>query len=159
MKVIQSKAGNMKLTPNFYLSELTASEMSLRKGIDNTPDPFAVQNLFKLAELLEKVRTALGNKAVLVSSGYRSMELNTAVGGSLTSDHMRGAAADFSAPSYGSTRAICEAIIAAGIKFGQLIDEGGRWVHISLPEPGVEGQVLTVRFDGKRGPYYQNGLV
>lgn len=157
MKVTQAKAGNVRLTPNFYLSELTVSELSMRKGVENVPDPFAVQNLFKLAELLEKVRTALGNKAVLVSSGFRSMALNTAVGGSLTSDHMRGAAADFSAPSFGNTRAICEAIISAGIKFGQLIDEGGRWVHISLPEPGVEGQVLTAVFKNGKA-HYSNGL-
>lgn len=157
MKVTQGKAGNVKLSPNFYLSELTVSELALRKGIENVPDTFAVQNLFKLAELLEKVRTALGNKAVLVSSGYRSMALNSAVGGSMTSDHMRGAAADFTAPSFGTTKDICKAIIAAGIEFGQLIEEGGRWVHISLPDGESDGQVLTATFKNGKA-HYTNGL-
>lgn len=147
----------MKLSPNFFLSELTVSEIAMRKGIDNVPDSLAVQNLFKLAALLEKVRTALGDKAVLVSSGFRSSALNSAVGGSKTSDHMRGAAADFTCPSFGGTRDICEAIIQAGIPFGQLIEEGGRWVHISLPEGDTPGKVLTAKFvNGK--VKYSNGL-
>lgn len=147
----------MKLTPNFYLSELTVSEMAMRKGIHNTPDAFAVQNLFALAALLEKVRTALGGKAILVSSGYRSMQLNSAVGGSKTSEHMTGCAADFTCPSFGTTKEICKAIIASGIEFGQLIEEGGRWVHISLPSEGKKGQMLTASFVNGKAKY-SNGI-
>lgn len=157
-KVIQKEGGiGMKLSQNFFLSELTVSEKALRKGLDNTPDPIASKNLFALAELLEKVRRVLGDKSIIVTSGYRSMAVNSAVGGSKTSDHMRGAAADFICPSFGSPREICKAIIDSGIVFGQLIEEGGRWVHISLPDSGVIGQVMTAKFaNGK--VKYTNGI-
>jgi hypothetical protein len=152
-KVTYTKAGNLQLSPHFWLAELTVSEVALRRGIENIPDNLAMSNLFKLASLLEQVRAALGNKAVVVSSGYRGPALNSAIGGSKTSEHMTGCAADFHCPAFGSTKEICQAIIDSGIKFGQLIQEGGRWVHISLPDGTRDGEVLTAHFVNGRVKY------
>jgi hypothetical protein len=156
-KVTQLKATHMKLSPNFYLAELTVSETAERKGIDNTPDTFALANLFKTAALLEQVRVLLGGKSVLVSSGYRGPKLNALVGGSTDSDHMRGEAADFRCPSYGSPLDICRVIAASGIEFGQLIWEGS-WVHISLPNRLVNRDVRTAVFKAGKKTTYPKGL-
>lgn len=161
-KVIRSKAGNLQLTPNFYLAELTVSESAERNGIDNVPDTLALANLFKTAALLEQVRKALGNKPILVSSGYRGPELNAIVGGAKNSDHMRGEAADFRCPAFGSPLEVCRAIVASGVKFGQLIWEG-TWVHISIPDGSArDGEVLTAKFvkqpNGRTKTVYSKGL-
>lgn len=155
-KVIRSKAGNLQLTPNFYLAELTVSESAERHGIDNVPDTLALANLFKTAALLEQVRKALGNKPILVSSGYRGPELNAIVGGAKNSDHMRGEAADFRCPAFGSPLEVCRAIVASGVKFGQLIWEFERWVHISIPDGSPrDGEILTARRVNGKTVYFR----
>jgi hypothetical protein len=161
-KVTIKPAGNVKLSPNFWLAELTVSETAERRGIDNVPDTFALANLYKTAALLEQVRALLGNKTILVSSGYRGPELNAAIGGAKSSDHMRGEAADFRCPSYGSPLEVCRAIVKSNIKFGQLIWEG-TWVHISVPDGSArDGEVLTATFvkqpNGKTKAVYSKGL-
>ena len=71
----------MMLSAHFSLEELTASEVAARADIDNTPSAEVLRNLKRLAEGLELVRVALGNKPVHVTSGYRSARLNQMVGG------------------------------------------------------------------------------
>lgn len=132
----------MKLSANFHLDEFVTSQTAARRGIDNTPSPEVIKRLRNTAKGLERVRAVLG-KPILISSGYRSPALNKAVGGSATSDHMNGDAADFISPGFGAPIAICRAIVAAGIKFDQLIEEG-TWVHISFG-PRMRGQILTMR--------------
>lgn len=157
-KVTTVPAGPLKLSPNFYLAELTVSETAERRGIANQPDTLALANLFKVAALLEQVRKAVGDKIVLVSSGYRGPELNAAVGGSKDSDHMRGEAADFRVPSFGSPLQVCRAIADSGIKFGQLIWEG-TWVHISIPDGSArDGEILTAHFTPGKKTTYTKGL-
>ena len=82
---------------------------------------------------MEQVEQALGKKAI-IDSAFRSPQVNKKVGGSPTSAHLDGDAVDFFV--YGmTTREICKAIIKAGIKFDQLIEEdknGKQWVHISF---------------------------
>lgn len=140
----------MKLSANFHLDEFVTSQTAARRGIDNRPSPEVIKRLRNTAKGLEMVRAVLG-EPVLISSGYRSPALNKAVGGSATSDHMTGDAADFISPGFGSPIAVCRAIVAAGIKFDQLIEEG-TWVHISFG-PRMRGQILTMR-NGK----YMAGL-
>jgi len=140
----------LKLSPNFHLDEFVTSQTAARRGIDNRPTPEVIKRLRNTAKNLEKVRAVLG-KPILISSGYRSPALNKAVGGSATSDHMTGDAADFISPGFGSPIAVCRAIVAAGIKFDQLIEEG-TWIHISFG-PRMRGQILTMR-NGK----YMAGL-
>jgi uncharacterized protein YcbK (DUF882 family) len=142
----------MKLSENFSLEELTASETAARKGIDNTPSEEVINNLKRLAAALQEVRALLNHRAILVSSGYRSLELNQAVGGSATSDHCKGLAADFICPSYGTPNDIVRAIAASNLSYKQVIREFDKWVHLSIPEEGQEPrkQALIIDREGTR---------
>ena len=124
------------LTPNFTLAELTHSETADRLGIDNTPGPAELENLARLADLLEQVR-ALLRKPVIVSSGYRSLPVNRAIGSKDTSQHTKGCAADIKVPGMTPDQVV-RAILASGITFDQCIREfakpnGSGWTHISVP--------------------------
>jgi zinc D-Ala-D-Ala carboxypeptidase len=142
------------LSPHFTLDELTHSQKAVRRGLDNTPPPDVLENLRKLAQLLEAVRTHIG-RPVLISSGYRSRAVNDAVGGAVTSQHLRGQAADFIAPGFGKPATIVSHLMDAPIEFDQLINEGG-WVHISwAPKP--RRQVLTAHFSAN-GVVYTPGV-
>lgn len=160
MKVIQSNtSGSVQLTRNFYLSEFTRSEMATRLGIPNAPDPISIANLFQVATMLEKVRTLLGDKIITVTSGFRCVTLNKAVGSGSTSDHLTGSAADFICNSFGNPLQVCAAIVKSDIPFGQLIYEG-TWVHMSLPNRGAKnGEVLTAKFTPGQKAVYLQGLV
>ncbi|WP_186247386.1 D-Ala-D-Ala carboxypeptidase family metallohydrolase [Burkholderia gladioli] len=148
----------MKLTDHFTLSELTQSETAARRRIDNTPSSETLVNLTRTAQLLEKVRAELGDKPVLISSGYRCDALNRAVGGATNSAHGQGLAADFICPGFGSPLDICKRLAAARIEFDQLIQEG-TWVHIGLAAAGKKPrhQVLTAHF-GPGATRYTTGL-
>ncbi|MGF6697603.1 zinc D-Ala-D-Ala carboxypeptidase [Paraburkholderia sp. MM5496-R1] len=147
-----------RLTDHFSLAELTQSETAARRRIDNTPSPAVVEHLTRTAQTLEQVRTLLGSRPVLVSSGYRSPALNAAVGGAANSAHMTGLAADFICPGFGSPLEICRKIAASSIAFDQLIQEG-TWAHIGLPPAGTKArqQILTANF-GPGATTYTNGL-
>ena len=141
----------MKLSPNFSLEELTFSQVASRRGIDNTPPPKVKDNLERLAFFLEQVRKVF-NKPFLISSGYRSREVNEAVGGSKTSQHCEGCAADFNVKGM-SPNAVVRAIVDANIPYDQVILEFDSWVHISIPT--VKGnaprkQALIIDNNGKR---------
>lgn len=148
----------MKLTDHFTLSELTQSETAARRRIDNIPSSETLVNLTRTAQLLEKVRAELGDKPVLISSGYRCHALNRAVGGATNSAHSQGLAADFICPGFGSPLDICKRLAAARIEFDQLIQEG-TWVHIGLAAAGKKPrhQVLTAHF-GPSATRYSTGL-
>ena len=141
----------MKIAKHFSLDELTFSQTAARAGIDNSPTPAALDNLVRLAGMLENIRFLLG-VPVFVSSGYRCPALNNRVGGAPGSQHCHGLAADFTAPAFGSPLAIAEAISGTGMGFDQLIHEYGRWVHVSLPPGGAEPrrQRLTIDRLGTR---------
>jgi zinc D-Ala-D-Ala carboxypeptidase len=151
----------MNLTPNFTLAEFTATA----KRIDNTPSTNDMRALQKTAELMEQVRAVCGGKPVLISSGYRSYALNRATGGSVTSAHRCGLACDFTIPQFGTPRAICEELIAAGLVWDQLILEfptadepGGQWVHIGLPVLGKPRRQVLTAIKLKNVTHYQQGL-
>ena len=141
----------MMLSPNFHLDEFTNSETAARRGIDNTPPPAVLAALRRTAARMELVRTILGGKPILITSGYRSPPLNRAVGGSKTSAHMRGEAADFICPGFGSPLAICRALaIQADLPYDQIIEEG-TWVHIGFAAT-PRREVLTKRPGGGYAP-------
>jgi len=123
----------MRLTEHFTLEELTRSATADSRGIDNTPGSEHLPNIERLAAKLEEVRALLG-QPMLISSGFRSAALNKAVGGSATSDHANGLAADFTAPGFGRVAQVAAAIEASGIEFDQLIYEQGstEWVHLGI---------------------------
>lgn len=142
------------LSTNFTLDEFTHSNEGARRGIDNDPPVDVYQNLKSLAYALEEVRTLLGNRPILISSGYRSPALNAAVGGSIGSQHLLGEAVDFTCPTFGTTDEIVRAIQASSIPYHQLIREFGRWVHISfkfgVPIADAKRQSLIIDSTGTR---------
>lgn len=153
----------MNLTANFTLEELVKSETALRKGLDNTPSDTIVSNLKLLAEkVLQPVRESYG-KGVKVNSGYRSPDVNASVGGSRTSDHCKGQAADIEIP--GVPNAELAEWIVKNLKFTQVILEfytkgipDSGWVHVSYDPANLKCEVLTaVKQDGKT--VYLKGLI
>lgn len=125
-----------KLSPHFTVEEFTTSETAARKGINNIPpkDSREYANLGRLARTMEDVRKVLDNKPVLISSGYRSKEVNKAVGGSKTSVHMQGLACDFICPGFGTPYEICKKLEPemTWLEIDQLILEFDTWVHLGL---------------------------
>ena len=132
----------MQLTDNFSLAQLTFSETAEQKGIDNAAPPEIVGNLRRLANGLEAVQALLG-MPLDISSGYRCPELNRAVGGSPTSQHTLGLAADFVCAGFGTPLDVAAAIQASAIEFDQCILEYGRWVHLSF-STAPRGRVLSI---------------
>ncbi len=122
----------MQLTEHFSLTELTRSNTAARRGLDNTPPDWVVANLRLVAHALELVRSHYG-RPVRVFSGYRSEAVNRAVGGSKTSAHKFGLAADFIIPGVPVVE-VCRWIERNVTGFDQLIYEfgPGGWVHLGL---------------------------
>lgn len=146
----------MNLSPNFTLAELTASETAARRGMDNTPrEPFVMDNLKRTAGVLEEIR-ALLSAPILVTSGYRCLDLNSAIGSKPTSAHVVGLAADFHAPRFGTPFDICNAIAPHVKRLGidQLIHEH-TWVHVGLRAGEPRHQLLTLAPGGR----YLAGIV
>ena len=153
----------MNLSENFSMHEMCKSETALRMGYDNTPDDEATENLRALCEnVLQKVRDHYG-KGVKVNSAYRSPESNAAVGGSKTSDHCKGMAADIEIP--GVANADLAQWIMDNLDYTQLILEfytpgipDSGWVHVSYDPANLKKQELTAtKVAGKT--QYLPGLV
>ncbi len=121
-----------KLTANFSLEELTRSEAADRNGWDNTPNEVEIANLKRLAATLQYVKGAVGNRPVIITSGFRSKQVNDSVGSKDTSQHRLGCAADFRVPGM-KPREVVEACIKAGFLYDQIILEFDSWTHISVP--------------------------
>ena len=153
----------MNLTKNFTLAEMTKSETALRHGMDNTPGEKEIGNLKLLCEkVLQPVRDHFG-KGVKVNSGFRHPDVNAKVGGSRTSDHTRGQAADIEIP--GVPNAELAEWIKDNLDYRQLILEyyqigvpDSGWVHVSYVAEDNKKEVLTAtKKDGKT--VYLPGLV
>ena len=153
----------MNLTENFTLSEMTKSETALRYDMDNSPPQEITSNLQALAvHVLQPVRDHY-DKGVKVNSGYRSPDVNAKVGGSKTSDHCKGMAADIEIP--GVPNAELAEWIRSNLLFTQVILEfytqgvpDSGWVHVSYDHENLTKQALTaVKEDGKT--VYLQGLV
>lgn len=142
----------MLITPHFTLDEMIVSQLAARDGFDNSPPPEARANLQLLCCALEQVR-ALFNAPVIVSSGYRSEQLNRAIGGAANSQHIQGLAADFTVIKL-SPRETVLRISESAVPFDQLILEFDRWVHLSVTRDTPRRQVLTIR----KGSGYLPGL-
>ena len=156
IKVLQSK---MQLSKHFKLEEFTKSQTAARKGIDNTPPEDIIPKLtFLCNQILEPLREKI-DKAIIITSGYRSPELSLAIGSSQKSQHCKGEAVDIEALGM-STLSLAEMIINH-FPFDQCIlecykkgDMNSGWVHVSLTSGENRGEVLT--FDGKQ---YHKGLL
>lgn len=153
----------MHLTKNFTLEELTKSETALRFCMDNTPNDEQLANMVALCEcVLQPIRDHFG-KGVKVNSGFRDPEVNAKVGGSKTSDHCKGMAADIEIP--GVANAELAQWIVDNLEFRQVILEfytpgipDSGWVHVSYNPGDNKKQVLTAtKQNGKTA--YLPGLV
>lgn len=139
----------MNLSPNFTLAELTRSNKAQQLGLDNTPPPEHQARLVLTAEMLERIRSVLG-VPVIVTSGYRGMKVNVAVGGVTSSDHTQGHAADIVAPAYGTPYEVARLLapLVSTLGIGQLILEGIKgksWVHVSTRSPEkVSNRIITI---------------
>jgi zinc D-Ala-D-Ala carboxypeptidase len=152
------------LTNNFSLHEMIKSETASRRDMDNYPhSDEIIANLTVLCEqVLQPLRDAYG-VGIKVNSGYRSPDVNAAVGGSRTSDHCKGQAADIEIA--GVPNAELAQYIADNFEFTQLILEfytqgipDSGWVHVSYDSNNLKRQVMTaVRQNGRT--VYLQGLV
>lgn len=141
----------MNLSPHFTLAELSVTEVRHLQATNRRAAEGFVTTLMILCSMLEKVRTLCGDRPVVIHSGFRSPELNKAIGGSKYSQHSKGEAADFHIAGLDLRRAF-DLIRKADLSFGQLILEDGdgdgvpTWIHVSLSSERHSRQVLT--FDG-----------
>ena len=138
-----------KLSPNFTLEELTITN---HREFDNTPNADQINNLERLAKLLEEVKKVLGGKPVMVNSGFRSPQVNNAVGSKPTSQHCLGCAADIRVPGMTPDQVV-RAIRDSDIQYDQLIREFDSWTHISIPnniKDTPRNQTLIIDKQGTR---------
>jgi phosphoribosylaminoimidazole (AIR) synthetase len=142
----------MKLTAHFALSEFTRSESAKREGLDNTPTAEHLENLKTLCEkVLEPIRLKYGS--INISSGYRGKMLNHFIGGSVSSDHCMGRAADIDMDDSGSgvTNKEIFDYIKDNLEIDQLINEFNySWIHVGYRKGANRKQILdAVKENGK----------
>jgi len=148
----------MNISAHFTLHEFINSPTAKAKGISNSPSGEHLKNLIDLAQnILEPVRAHF-NQPVKINSGYRSPELNTAIGGSATSQHCNGQAVDFEIPGV-SNKEVAD-WITKNLVFDQCIlefwvsgDTNSGWVHVSLKKSGNRKQKLVAFKNGKKTVY------
>lgn len=126
------KVPDRPLSPNFMLSEMVNSNTARAKGLSNDPSPEVVANLELLCkEALEPIRTLVG--PLKINSGYRSEEVNKAVGGSKGSAHCQGHAADLN-PVKCNWKQLMDAVVESDLELDQIIYEH-TWVHVGHLHP------------------------
>jgi hypothetical protein len=152
----------MMLSPHFSLAEFTASQSADRLGLDNDLPAELLANARATAEMLERIRKFLSDRLglvhgapILITSGYRSLSLNRAVGGSTNSAHTRAMAADWHCPVAGRPTEICRLLqpVAESLGIGQLINEfpsaSGGWIHTQTVTPtNPVNRVITITAKG-----------
>jgi zinc D-Ala-D-Ala carboxypeptidase len=148
--LIQEEKREKQLSQHFTLDEFIRSAKADQLGIDNTASPKVVSNLKQLVQCCEQARAELGHVPMIITSGYRCLALNVAVGGVVHSNHLFGLACDFVAPKFGTPLEICQKLSQSMIAFDQLILEylgKKNWVHLGIaPRGGTpRRQVLTLK--------------
>lgn len=121
----------MRLSENFTLKEFTASQTAAREGIKNIPDAEAIENMKALCNnVLQPLRNII-QRPVIISSGFRSAELNAAIKGARFSQHVKGEAADIDFDDINFMKIVFNLIIEHSLPFDQLIWEFDSWIHVS----------------------------
>lgn len=157
----------MKLSLNFELREFTKSEYAIRNNIDNTPPKEVIDKLTLLStNVLEKIRHLMG-KPVRVNSGYRGTALNKAIGGSESSQHCKGEAADIEI--IGQDNKELAIWISKNCDFDQLIlefydpkekDPNSGWVHVSYASNSKNRKSILTAYKNDQGhTKYKEGIV
>ena len=139
----------MNITKNFKLEEFAKSETAQRKGIDNSIPAELIPNIKALCENVLQPLRDYAEVPIVISSGYRCPALNKAVGGSATSQHMKGEAADIIIPSKKVGLQWFE-WMRTHLTYNQLIWEtnsrGGSWIHVGYKRTGKNKmQVLNMK--------------
>jgi zinc D-Ala-D-Ala carboxypeptidase len=123
----------MKLSANFTLNEFIQSRTAKEQGLDNFPSDHVIQVLRFTAAGMERIRACLDGAPIHITSAYRSIEVNDAVGGEKFSQHVKGEAVDFICPAFGTPREIAfhlhDKLGMLGVD--QMILEG-TWIHVSF---------------------------
>jgi len=149
----------MKISKNFTLKEFEKSQAALRLGISNSIPQELIPSITALAtNVLQPVRDAFG--PVIITSGYRSPELNTAIGGSIKSQHSKAEAADFEVIGF-SNLEVAEWLFTKN--FDQLIlefyepgDPNSGWIHVSYSETNRNEALTAYKENGRT--VYKRGL-
>jgi len=150
----------VRLSKNFTLQEFTKSQTAERRGIDNTPVEGHLENAKALFEnVVQPVRDNFG--VTVINSGYRSGDLNYAIGGSNTSQHCKGQAVDIECP--GTPNYDVAKWIEENLEFDQLILEfytpgipDSGWVHVSYKSEDNRKSVLTAMKENGKTIYKPN---
>lgn len=140
------------LSPHFKLREFTYSSTAESHGLVNDPPPHHIRNLHRLCTfIMEPIRELFGSP-VVITSGYRSKELNDLVGGTASSAHLEGRAADFHIPGWTAIEVFKVVEKDIDIHYDQLIHEirnGTEWLHVSIPklneQPRRQSLILEVK--------------
>ncbi len=138
----------MRLSKNFTLDEFLLSQTAERHGIDMTPNDEVIGNLQELVDTcLQPLRDEVG-VGIYISSGFRPLELNGRIGGSKTSAHIDGRAADLTVTGQ-TPYETCNLIVEMKLPVDQIIQEFGKWVHLGIADI-LRNQLLTAyKSDGK----------
>lgn len=138
-----------QISKHISFDEATKSITAIRRGIFNKPGEVELANMKLVAEkCFEPLREWYG-KPITINSFYRSKALNTAVGGSTTSDHVKGMAIDLDTPSNAENKKLFD-WLKDNAEFTQLIWEygdksGPDWVHISYDKNNLKKQILYIK--------------
>jgi len=134
----------MRLSKYFTIEEFVISQTATRLGINNTPSEQAIKNMEALClKILDPLREAIG-KPIIISSGYRSPELNKAIGGAPNSQHCLGEAADILIPQLYPCEVFTK-IIELDLPYDQVIDEFKQWTHVSYTSSPRKQKLLARR--------------
>ncbi len=143
--------------PHFSREEMLFSETALRMGVDNEPENEVIEsNIIRTAWNLELIREHI-DQPIVINSGYRSPALNVMIGGSRTSAHMKGLAADIRA-IYLTPLELAKVAAEVLTDYDQVIHEFGRWVHIGFSDSVARQQLLTAMKEDDR-TVYKHGLL
>lgn len=142
----------MNLTPHFTVEEFTASDVAERRTIDNSLPATLLLEAQRTCEMMERIRARLARLTgqevpIVITSGYRCLELNRAIGSADSSDHVRALAVDFKAGRFGSAFQISKLLapLVGELEIGQLIHEYGSWVHVSTRRPDKQlNRIITI---------------
>ena len=144
----------MNLSPHFTLEELERSQTAVRHGIANIAGVREIAALTDLCiNILEPLRTLVG-KSINIQSGFRNPTVNSLVGGSVTSQHKKGQAADINVEGFTPSE-LFELIRNSTLPYDQLIDEFNSWVHVSY-KANPRHQAMLARKDGQNKTVYTN---
>lgn len=152
-----------QISEHFSFRELTRSESARRAGIENVPTAAEMDNIYYTAQQLEKIRAYVG-RGIIVTSCFRSERVNKLVGGSSTSAHRFGLAADCDAiglTSLAFAKELIKMRDAGKLVFDQLILEfpergDGAWVHIGFRRNApMRNQILTATKKNGKTVYLQ----